>query len=219
MDLTCSICLDTVTTPVSRTGSHVSRFLAARMRLRRHQVALLMQCGHFFHELCLAAWVRACSSSAASQQRSCPVCRTEVPCDVQVEVITVDTLLRNLHIIERLRRRHARLHRQQQRQQQREQSLSEEELEALVNEYVQVDLNPVDGDEGEPPDTSQHGSPSPAPADPDRPNSPFTIITPEEVRRSSTDEARPEGPGGGTELELPLPLYSSELLLYGLPHL
>lgn len=165
MDMTCSICLEN---------------MVLRSRHENHsRVALLVRCGHFYHEICTRNWIRG----KTNWQRSCPTCRTEVKYDMEIEVITADVLIKNLKTILCLRQRHAQRQKQRERLEQRRgrgQRSDEDEIgQACNDEWVHVSLHHM---EQSPPIALQYSHDTEnRDREIERPSSPFTIITPEEI--------------------------------------
>ena len=171
--MTCCICLE--------------NFLPKK--LKQDKVALLVQCGHFYHQKCMNNWINAKKKG----ERSCPTCRTEVTYDMEIEVLPVELLIKNRKSILCLRQKHALRRKLQMLSEQQEQKRGDsesdgEDFELTSAEWVHISLHPMENSN---PIAIQH-SDSNTRTHRNRPISPFTIITPDEIPTRSEAETPPQ---------------------------
>ena len=160
--MTCSICLENFSLETKKT--------------KEDKVALLVQCGHFYHQKCMRNWL----NGKETGQKWCPTCRTEVTYDMEVETFPVEVLVKNKRSIMRLRQKHAL--RQKLAQDSVGSDLDEDDSELTFAEWVHVSLHPM---ECSSPIAIQHTQGNRVH---NRPVSPFTIITADEIPSRSDIE-------------------------------
>ena len=167
--MTCCICLE--------------NFSLETKKSKQDKVALLVQCGHFYHQQCMNDWL----TGKQTGQKRCPTCRTEVRYDMEIEIFPVEVLVKNKKSIMGLRQKHAL--RQKLIQDSVESELDEEDSVLTFAEWVHVSLHPM---ESTSPIAIQHRDEGRGRK---RPGSPFTIITPDEIPSRSENQA-PSQPTG-----------------------
>ncbi len=206
VDMTCTICLESI-------GLETRREQKAK-------VALLVQCGHFYNKTCLDNWLR----SQEKGKGSCPTCRTGVQSDMEVKVMTAVELSKDMKSILKLRERHMQRRALERLTLDMDSNGMESEEEDLRDvEWVHISLHPMEHSD---PIAIQRTNSNGNLQDRDRADSPFTIITQDEIQRSQT----PPQPNLHTEeieernllswidnnmmLNLPSPYYSPYYTIY-----
>ena len=167
--MTCCICLE--------------NFSLETKKSKQEKVALLVQCGHFYHQQCMNNWL----TGKETGQKWCPTCRTEVTYDMEIEILPVEVLVKNKKSIMCLRQKHAL--RQKLIQHSLEAELEDEDSELTFAEYVHVSLHQM---ESTSPIAIQHRHEGRIQK---RPISPFTIITADEIPSRSENQTRSQPTG------------------------
>ncbi len=164
VDMTCTICLEGIGLETKRQ--------------QKVKVALLVQCGHFYHRICMDNWL----TIQEKGNGSCPTCRTSVQSDMEVKIMTAIELSKDMKSILKLRERHMERRALERLALDVDRNIMESEEEDLRDiEWVHISLHPMEHSDPiaiQRTNNNLQGR--------ERADSPFTIITQDEIQRSQT---------------------------------